>query len=82
MEATQMSINRWINSEDVVYKYITGYYSAIKQKQNFAIWSNINGLAGHYAKWNKSYKGIYCMISFLCGIKNYKKLGVPIVTQQ
>ena len=28
-----------------------------KKEQNFAICSNMDGLAGHYAKWNKSDRG-------------------------
>ena len=44
------------------------YYSAVKKEWNFAICSNMDRLGGHYAKWNKSDKDKYCMISFICGI--------------
>ena len=30
------------------------YYSVIKKEWHFAICSNMDGLGGHYAKWNKS----------------------------
>ena len=38
------------------------YYSAIKKEQNFAICKNMDGLGGHYAKWNKKEKDNYYMI--------------------
>ena len=34
-----------------------------KKEWNFAICSNIGGLGGYYAKWDKSEKDKYCMIS-------------------
>ena len=30
-----------------------------KKGCNFAIWNNINGLGGYYAKWNKTEKDKY-----------------------
>ena len=39
-----------MDKEDVIY--IVEYYSAIKN----AIYNNMNGSRGHYAKWNKSDK--------------------------
>ena len=42
------------------------YYSAIK-KWKCAIFNNMDGLGGHYAKWNKTEKDKY-HISFICGI--------------
>ena len=39
--------------------YTMEYYSAIKKEWNFAICSNMDGLEGHYAKWNKSEKDKY-----------------------
>ena len=49
------SIDRWMDKEDVVYTHThtMEYYSAIK-KWIFAICSNMDGLGGHCAKWNKS----------------------------
>ena len=51
-----MSIDRWMDEEDVAYIYTMEYYSAIKKNENFAIHSNMDGVGGHYAKWNKSYR--------------------------
>ena len=31
-------------------------YSSAMKKQNFAIYSNMDGLEGHYDKWNKQRK--------------------------
>ena len=39
-----------------------------KKIENFAICNNMDGLGGYYAKWNKSEKDKYCMISLICGI--------------
>ena len=44
------------------------YYSAIKKEWNFAICNNMDGLGGYHAKWDKSEKDEYCMISLICGI--------------
>ena len=43
------------------------YYWAIKEEWNFAICSNMDGLGGHYAKWNQSEKDKNCMMSPICG---------------
>ena len=37
----------------MVYIYY-GILLCHKNGLNFAIWSNLDGLGGHYAKWNKS----------------------------
>ena len=57
-----MPINRWIDKEDVLY------YSAIREEWNLAICDNMDEPRGYYAKWNKSEKDKYCMISLMCGI--------------
>ena len=44
------------------------YYSALKKEWNFVICNNIDGLRGYYAKWNKSGKDKFGMISLTCGI--------------
>ena len=44
------------------------YYSAQKKEYNLAICDNIDRPRGYYAKWNKSDKNKYCMISLTCGI--------------
>ena len=41
------------------------------KKKKFAICSYLDGLGGHYAKWNKSEKDKYCMLSLNV---EYKKL--------
>ena len=46
------------------------YYSVIRKEDIFAICSNIDGLGGHYVKWNKSEKDKYFTLSLICGIKN------------
>ena len=51
------------------------YYSAIKIEWNLTICSNMNGFGGYYAKWNKSEKDKYYMMSLTCkNLKKYNKL--------
>ena len=45
-----------------------GILLSLKKEQNLAICSNTDGLGGHYAKWNKSEKDKYCLMSHICGI--------------
>ena len=33
----------------------------------------MDGLKGHYTKWNKSEKDKYCMISLICGISKIQQ---------
>ena len=40
-----------------------------KKEWNFAIWSNMDGTGGHYAKWNNHVeKDKYCMVSLIRAI--------------
>ena len=57
-----VSINRWIDKEDVVYIYIhthththtqSNTTQPLKKQRKFAICSNMDGLGGYYSKWNK-----------------------------
>ena len=45
MEASQVSINRWMDKEDV--RYIMEYYSAIKKNENLpfaTVWMDLEGV--------------------------------------
>ena len=44
-----------------------------KKELNFAICSNMDRAGGHYAKWNKSEKDKYYMVSLICGIQKIKQ---------
>ena len=48
-----MSIDRWMDKEDVVCIY-NGILFGHKKEWNNVICSNMDGLGGYYAKWNKS----------------------------
>ena len=48
-----MLINRWVDEENMVYVSNRISFSH-KIEWNFAICSNVDGLGGHYVKWNKS----------------------------
>ena len=65
MEETYVSFNRKTDKEDMVYihnEILLGH-----KKIKFSTCSNMDGLGGHYAKWNKS-DGQMLMISLLYGI--------------
>ena len=53
MEVTQVTIDRWMDKEDVVYIH-NGILLSNKKEWNSDICSNMDGLGGHYAKWDKS----------------------------
>ena len=57
----------WSDLAAAAAAYTMEYYSAIK-KWKRAIFNNIDGLGGHYAKWNKTEKDKY-HISLICGIQ-------------
>ena len=70
-----------MDKEDVVCMYAcvhthkhtgNGIPLSHKKEWNFAICNNMNGLGGYYAKWSKSEKDKYCMISLICGILKNK----------
>ena len=48
-----MSIDRWMDKEEVVY-ICNGTLLSHKKEWNFAICSNMDGLGEHDVKWNKS----------------------------
>ena len=43
-----------MDKEDMLHTYTMEYYSVMKKNKHSAICGNMNGLGGHYAKWNKS----------------------------
>ena len=51
MEAAQMSIDRWMDKEDVKYMHTMEYYSA-RKKWNIAICNNMDGTREYNAKQN------------------------------
>ena len=55
METTQMSINRWMDKEDVVHIY-NGILLSHKEEWNNAICSNMDGCRDYHTKWSKSEK--------------------------
>ena len=53
-----MSINRWIDKEDVVYMY-SGILLSHKQEWNWVIWSDVDGPRVCHTEWSKSEKITY-----------------------
>jgi len=43
-----------------------GILLSYKKEWNLAIRDNLDGPTGYYAKWNKSEKDKYCVISLIC----------------
>ena len=66
MGATSVSINWWLDKEDIICLYNVILLNYKKMK-----FCHLQGhrFGGHYAKWNKSEKDKYCMISLICGIQ-------------
>ena len=65
-EAKHPSTDEWIKK--LWYIYTMGYYSATKKEWNSAICKNMDRPGGYDAKWNKSEKDKYHMLSLICGI--------------
>ena len=67
MEATWMSINRWMDKEDVEYTYVYSmeYYSAIK---NNVICSNMDRPRDYHTRWSKPDNNKYHMLLLKCRI--------------
>ena len=55
MEATLMSIDRWMDKEDVVHIY-NGILLSHKNEWNNAICSNMDGPRDYHTKWSKSFR--------------------------
>ena len=53
MEATEVSNDKWVNKDDVVYIY-SGILLSHKNEWNNAIWSDTDGPRGYPAKWSQS----------------------------
>ena len=49
------------------YVYTMEYHSAIKKGGGLAICDNMDGPWGHYAKWNKLYRGRQISYDLSCG---------------
>ena len=67
IEATQVSVDRWMDKENVVYIY-NGIFLSHKKEWSLAIHNNMNGPRGYYAKYNVSHWKTNTMISLICGI--------------
>ena len=67
MERAQMSVDRWMEKEDVVYIY-NGLLLGNPKEWNLAICNNVDGTKGYHAKINESEKDKHHMISLICVI--------------
>ena len=62
-----MSIDRWMDKEDVVYLY-NGILLSHEKGWNNAICNNMDGPRDYHITGSKSEKDKYHMISLICGI--------------
>ena len=82
VKATPVSINRWMDKEDVIHRHThthththrqihthTGILLSHQKEGKFAVCSNRDALGGYYAKWNKSEKDKYCITSLIWNLK-------------
>ena len=67
IEATYISIDRWMDKEDVVYIH-SGILISHRKEWNSAIYSTMDGPREYHTKWNKSEKDKYHVISLICGL--------------
>ena len=65
IEATKLSINRWMDKEDVVCIY----HGILLSHWNFAICNNMDGLGGiTLSEIHQTEKDKYYKLSLICGI--------------
>ena len=62
-----MSIDRWVDKEDLVYIH-NGILVSHNKEWNNAICNNMNGSRDYHTKWSKSDKDKYHVISLICRI--------------
>ena len=79
METSQVSIDRWMDKEDVVHIHNVILLSNKKEWSN-AIWSNMDGPRNYHTNWSKSDKGEYYMISLISGL--WKNDTMKLFTKQ
>ena len=63
-----MSINRWMDEDDVVYIYTMEYYSAIKKNEILpfaAMWMDLEGIM--LSEISQTEKDKHYMVSLICG---------------
>ena len=72
-----MSIDRWIDKEDVVHIY-NGILLSHKKEWNNVIFSNMDGPRDYHTMWSKSEKEKYHTISLICGIKKMVQMNLFI----
>ena len=70
MEATHVSLNKWVEKEVVVHIYNEILLS--HKKWNLTICHSMDGPRGYYAKWNKSVRERQILYDFtyICNLKN------------
>ena len=66
-ETAKMSIDSWMDKEDVVHIYNRILLSH-KKEWNNDTFSNMEATRGHHTKWSKSERDRYHMVSVICGI--------------
>ena len=69
------STEEWIKKMWYIYIY-NGILLSHKKERNFAICSNMDGLGGDYATWNKldGERQIPCDVTYMWNLKKYDKL--------
>ena len=74
METILMSIDRWMDKEDVVYIH-NGILHTHKREWNNAIWSNMDGPRDYHTKWSKSdrERQISYDIAYMWNLKKWYK---------
>lgn len=72
METTKVSMDGWMDKENVVYVYNRIPFSHMKE-WGLAIFDNMDEPRGHYTKWNKSENNKYQMIACTWNLKGQQK---------
>jgi len=74
-----MSIDRWMDKEDVVHIY-NGMQLGHKKEWNDTICSNMDGPRDYHTKWSKSEKGKYHIVPLLSSVQSLSSVQLYAAT--
>ena len=73
MKTTQVSVDEWMDKEDVLYIYTMEYYSTLRKKEILPFvttWMDLDD--NMLSEISQAQKDKFCMMSLICGLRKKK----------